>query len=597
MTRQTAALALLAVTMGLSLACSDSAGPGRASGEIGAGLVVSQLVSQPAPASRNGQAPGIAGAVATGVVYVSLVPGTVPTGLQATVRDQANGQVVTTPVINGGFDPVALAASVGDTIVVDITRAGSGPLEMSDVVRPVRPPRLVRTSPPPAGHDVPLNAIIVIVFSEPIDPATLTTTSVQLSRGATLVAGTVRPGDTVGLRAEFQPDSLLAARTEYLLVVTQAIRDASGLPLDSAFAVPFTTGAQTPASGLVFASVSAGWLHSCGLTTAGVAYCWGDNIYREIGDGTMLERLTPVVALGGRILASLSAGDLHNCGQTPSGVGYCWGDNSSGQLGGGDTTRRTGAVAVLGGISFAAVSAGASHSCGVSTTGVAFCWGTNLYGELGIGDTTTRTIPTQVVGALRFAQVSAGPRHTCGITTVGSAYCWGSNYAGELGNGTTANSPTPEAVAGGLTFATVSAGESHTCGVATAGVAYCWGNGVAVGDGVDTAHLSLKPVPVVGGLSFVMVSAGGHTCGVTTASLAYCWGSNAAGELGDGTTIDRFSPVQVLGGLRFAVISAGSFHTCGVTTAGTAYCWGNNDFGTLGDGTNDTSFVPVPVAP
>ena len=600
MTRQTATLALLVVTLGPASACSDGAGPGRT--ESGAGLVVSQLVSQPAPANRNGPAPGSAAAFATGVVYVSLVPGTVPTGQQATIRNQATGQVLTKLVVNGGFDPVALAAGVGDSVVVDVT---PGQFETRDVVRPIRPPRVVRTSPPSGGHDVPLNSMIVIVFSDPIDSLSLTTGSVQLWQGATSVAGTVRPADPAGIRAVFQPDSPLTSGTAYRLVVTQAIRDVNGLTLDADLDVTFMTGTQA-AAGLVFASVSAGQIHSCGLTTVGVPYCWGDNVFGEIGDGTKLERLTPFVAMGGRTLASLSAGDLHNCGRATAGVAYCWGDNSSGQLGSGDTTGRTSAIATLGGMSFAAVSAGGSHSCGLTTAGVAFCWGANSSGELGVGDTTMRTTPVQVLGALRFAQVSAGAHHTCGVTTAGAAYCWGDNSLGELGDSIggplfpyAAKQTSPVAVVGGLSFAAVSAGFTHTCGVTTAGLAYCWGNGSAVGDGAgDTVLARSNPVAVVGGFRFLSVSAGwAHTCGVATSNLAYCWGDNSAGQLGDGTKTERNSPVEVLGGLRFVMVSAGAFHTCGVTTEGTVYCWGGNDFGTLGDATIDTSFAPVRVAP
>ena len=58
--------------------------------------------------------------------------------------------------------------------------------------------------------------------------------SVQLWRGTTPVAGTVRFADAAHLRAEFHPDGLLAPQTDYQLVVTTAIRDLNGLALDSA---------------------------------------------------------------------------------------------------------------------------------------------------------------------------------------------------------------------------------------------------------------------------------------------------------------------------------------------------------------------------
>jgi sugar lactone lactonase YvrE len=238
-----ATLALSAIVA--TTACLDDSGP-VSNGPVNTldtlpGLLVSHPVDAP-PVVGNAIALGDGASAAAHVVYVSMIPGTVPTGLQATIRDQATGAPVTTTIVGGGFDPVPIAAEVGDTLQVEITRLGAGPLQGSDLVKPIRPPTVVRTSPPKGGHDVPLNAVIVVVFSEPIDSLTLTTGSIQLWRDSAQVGGTVRFADAAHLRVEFHPDSLLAPQTAYRLVATQAIRDASGTPLDSALDVPFTTG-------------------------------------------------------------------------------------------------------------------------------------------------------------------------------------------------------------------------------------------------------------------------------------------------------------------------------------------------------------------
>jgi len=48
------------------------------------------------------------------------------------------------------------------------------------------------------------------------------------------------------------------------------------------------------AGGLSFARVTAGNGHTCGVTTATVAYCWGYNSYGGLGDGTTQHRFAPV---------------------------------------------------------------------------------------------------------------------------------------------------------------------------------------------------------------------------------------------------------------------------------------------------------------
>jgi alpha-tubulin suppressor-like RCC1 family protein len=200
--------------------------------------------------------------------------------------------------------------------------------------------------------------------------------------------------------------------------------------------------------GLTFAAVSAGDQYTCGVTTGAAAYCWGLNAYGNLGDGTALSRTSPVAVQGGLTFAALSAaGFAHACGVTTGGAAYCWGYNVRGELGDGTTIQRTTPVAVLGGLTFAAVSAGYDHTCGLTTAGVAYCWGYNVSGALGDGSTTQRTRPVGVLGGLNFAALSTGGAHTCGVTTGGAAYCWGLNYYGELGDGTTTDRLVPTRVA------------------------------------------------------------------------------------------------------------------------------------------------------
>jgi alpha-tubulin suppressor-like RCC1 family protein len=46
--------------------------------------------------------------------------------------------------------------------------------------------------------------------------------------------------------------------------------------------------------GLRFAYLKAGELFTCGVTSEGVAYCWGDNEYGQLGDSSGQPSSQPV---------------------------------------------------------------------------------------------------------------------------------------------------------------------------------------------------------------------------------------------------------------------------------------------------------------
>jgi alpha-tubulin suppressor-like RCC1 family protein len=152
--------------------------------------------------------------------------------------------------------------------------------------------------------------------------------------------------------------------------------------------------------GLRFRQVSAGFEHSCGVTLGNRGYCWGRSAFGEVGDGTTSVRLTPVRVAGGlRFRQVDAAGLFHTCGVTLGHSAYCWGLNDNGQLGDGTTINRLTPVAIAGGLLIRQVSAHFNHSCGVTLGNRAYCWGDNERGQLGDGTTTDRRTPVRVAGS------------------------------------------------------------------------------------------------------------------------------------------------------------------------------------------------------
>lgn len=152
--------------------------------------------------------------------------------------------------------------------------------------------------------------------------------------------------------------------------------------------------------GLSFKSLAAGWNHSCGIESSGAAHCWGVSAHGAIGtDSSHIGDFRQPVPVAGNIsFAILAGGRVHTCGLSTSGVVYCWGDNRLGQLGDGTGADRRVPAPVASTLHFSQLGGGSSHVCGVAVGGSAYCWGENQFGQIGNGTIGGRvTIPTSVV--------------------------------------------------------------------------------------------------------------------------------------------------------------------------------------------------------
>src|SRR5580765_463248 len=84
-----------------------------------------------------------------------------------------------------------------------------------------------------------------------------------------------------------------------------------------------------------YQTIAAGSEFSCGLSVAGIAYCWGRNDRGQVGNGNVTDQMSPVPVAGPFQFVAIGLGDSHACGIATSGDAFCWGDNSDGQLGDG----------------------------------------------------------------------------------------------------------------------------------------------------------------------------------------------------------------------------------------------------------------------
>jgi len=411
-----------------------------------------------------------------------------------------------------------------------------------------------------------------------------------------------------------------------------------------------------PLAGKTVTDISVGQDMTC-VVADGSVYCWGYNDFGQLGNGTTTtdgsQTVTPTLVvntgvLSGKTMKSVATNTEHACALDTNNQVYCWGKNMWGELGDGTRTNSNVPVKVstagaLGGVTVASLQLNFESTCALDTSGYVYCWGfsnsTSTYTMAGPNSVTTpmRSANTGILAGKTFTSISELNEGYCALSD-GTQYCWG-----EIED---AAHNTPSVRMSGFPAGTKVIKSTDSCALLDNGKAYCIYTGVTdlydyvplkgsdtvasvsnnpitdlstfclmsqgmpwcpsfnttvpVSNDVTTPITNYpNPVNLNGGLlagkGLSLISAGGsHSCGVAN-DATYCWGANWNGQLGDGTTTDAQWPVAV-SGLTSGVtaLATGLDFSCATTGANTS-CWGGNDYGQLGNGTTTASVSPVAV--
>ncbi len=220
--------------------------------------------------------------------------------------------------------------------------------------------------------------------------------------------------------------------------------------------LPVQVSGFGPGSGVV--AISAGANHTLALKLDGSVWAWGGNANGRLGDGTTIQRFTPVQVSGlgiGSGVVAIAAGNGYSLAMKADGSVWAWGNNANGQLGDGTLVQKLTPTQVLdpsgtGFLGGAIAIAANGSSMVLKSDGTVWTWGANAAGQLGDGTFTDRSLPVQVVGAggsgflSGAVAIGAGTQNGQALKADGTVWTWGFDQNGNLGNGTFgAGSATP----------------------------------------------------------------------------------------------------------------------------------------------------------
>ena len=108
-------------------------------------------------------------------------------------------------------------------------------------------PSAISFNPANGAIDTPVNQKINVIFSEAMDPATITTATFRITKtsGAVALIGRI---EYIGNTATFAPNNNLANNTQYTITVTTGAKDLAGNALTTNYVKSFTTGAVADTS-------------------------------------------------------------------------------------------------------------------------------------------------------------------------------------------------------------------------------------------------------------------------------------------------------------------------------------------------------------
>jgi alpha-tubulin suppressor-like RCC1 family protein len=206
------------------------------------------------------------------------------------------------------------------------------------------------------------------------------------------------------------------------------------------------TGSSDPASAVPVqvrglsgvTAIAEGRRHCVALASDGTVWCWGDNRYGELGDGSGKESSSaPLQAKNITDVVAVAAGGLQTVALKKDGTVWVWGKmfalkkEGTGWVEDEEQKNIPDCVQGLDGV--IAVASGYDHFLALRKDHTVWSWG-NPNGEA-LGRDGDFSKPSQIKGPTDAVAIAAGGGVSFATTKDGKVWAWGFNLVGELGTG------------------------------------------------------------------------------------------------------------------------------------------------------------------
>lgn len=352
-------------------------------------------------------------------------------------------------------------------------------------------------------------------------------------------------------------------------------------------------------------AVAAGFHHSVALKADGSVWAWGFNLNGQLGDNSKVSKVTPVQVLPpGSGVIQVAAGKIYSLALKADGSVWGWGSNIWGQMGDGTKIDRLTPIQILpAGSDVTKIVAGRDFAYALKKDGSVWGWGTNDTFQLGpdkidgLGEREYYIrIPIQVMAAgSGIIDLATAARGTLALKKDGSVWGWGNNERSQLGTGAPGERQWPpvRAMPPGSGVIAIAANGRFSLALKKDGSVWAWGYNSfgQLGDGTSGVD-RYKPQRVLPPGSGVIAIAAGlfHSVALKKDGSVWAWGANNAGQVGDGSewTAEsariyetermprQLSPTQVLPtGSGVIAINANEHQSLALKADGSVLEWGN----------------------